>query len=46
MLGFFKPEEDVWILRSKGSVWLHFSDHFMCKGFDIAIYLILTGGWI
>ena len=24
-------------------VWLHFSDHFICKGVDIGIYLILTG---
>ena len=27
-------------------VWLHFSNRFICKGLDIGIYLILTGGWI
>ena len=27
-------------------VWLHFSDRFICKGVDISIYVLPTGGRI
>ena len=41
-----RTEGDVLILRSEGDAWLHFWDRFICKGVDIGIYVLLTGGWI